>query len=529
MPQVAPAIDAMRTAAERSLFYYARAICGYNWLSPTLHRDMCAFLQSPAKPRKLMLVPRDHVKTTLVKLQISHAMIQPASHNIYFPGVPGTDTRMLIAGETTRNAARHLRNIETMIEKNKLFKTLWPHVKPGAKWSEHELELERSASYGEPTVEALGTDTAIASRHVDWIFCDDIYTFEAMQSSSVSERINLWFDALEPVLDETENTKSKLTVTGTPWAEKDVYNKILASINEGEEEYEVYHRSVIENGQPIWPERFSLERLRRIERRQSERGLWTLNWMCEYGESEFNDFRKSWLREFVLSGKEIIRDDGVVIALANCDIVTIYDPARTRQSEYKYLARNAVMTTACDSDYNVYVLAYYAARASLKDVYEAVREQSNRFHPRCIGIEDVATQVAIGDAFDLISELQGDDLAPFMSLHPDTATNKKWRIKTSIQRVGPYNRLHIQEDHYELKTEWGAFPNGRTIDLLDVLAYGIQMHNIPEELESTSNYNRRVKQAMRGDSNVIDLDEERDARYEVRRPPEGMRHVLRQA
>lgn len=182
------------------------------------------------------------------------------------------------------------------------------------------------------------------------------------------------------------------------------------------------------------------------------------------------------------------------------------------------------MTTGCDSDYNVYVLAYYAARESLKNVYEALVSQSNMFHPRCIGIEDVAVQVAIGDAFDLISELRGDNLAPIVSLNPDTSINKKWRIKTSIQRVAPYGRLFVQSDQYELKSEWSAFPNGRTIDLLDVLAYCIGLHNIPDE-DFATNYNRKIKQAM--NSNVIDLDEERESRYQVRTRPEGFDRVLR--
>lgn len=306
MPLSSQAISQLRLASEASLYYFARAILGLKWLTPGLHREMCGFMQSDIKPRKLMLVPRDHAKTVIVKAQIQHVMIQPKENNIYFPGVAGTDIRMILAGETTKNAARHLRNIETSLEKNKLLQTLWPHLKPGSKWSEHELELQRSTYYSEPTVEALGTDTAIASRHVDWIFCDDIYTFEAMQSSSVSERVSLWFDALEPVLDVTENSMPKLTVTGTAWAERDVYKKIIDSIDAGETEYAIYVRSVIENGLPIWPERFPLSRLKNIERRANDRGLWNYNWMNAYGESDTNDFKSSWLKVFRLEGDELL-------------------------------------------------------------------------------------------------------------------------------------------------------------------------------------------------------------------------------
>ena len=517
-------LDSIRHAAEQSLFYYCRVVLGYRWLSASLHRDMSAFLQSADKPRKLMLVPRDHVKTTLVKAQCTHAFIQPASSNIYFPNIAGVDTRIIIAGETTRNAARHLRSIEATLDKNALHRALWPSVRAGSKNSEHELELVRTVNYSEPSIEALGTDSAIASRHVDWIFCDDIYTFEAMQSPSVSERISLWFSALEPILDETENSSAKLTVTGTPWAERDVYKQILDSITAGEEDYQVYHRSVIENGLPIWPERFPLERLERIERRASAQGLWHLNWMCTYGESEFSDFRSAWLQNFALEDSEIVRSDGSRIKLSACDIVAVYDPARTRESEYRSLARNALMVTACDASYNVYVLAYYAARTSLRNIYDKLVEFTSLCHPRCLGVEDVATQIAIGDAFVLISKLDGSTIPPLVSLRPDTSTNKKWRIKTEFQRVASYNRFYIQSHHYEFKSEWSAFPNGRTIDLLDVGAYAISLHNIPDNL-SAQDYNVKKRQDM--SNNIIDIESEREQRYQVRRPPEGAPALMR--
>lgn len=514
-------IDAMRLAAEQSLFFFSRNILERKWLTTSLHQSMCSYLQIGSKTRKLMLVPRNHGKTTLIKDQILHLLIQPASHNIYFSGFAGSDLRILLASETTRNAARHLRSIEAVLEKNRLLRSLWPHIARGAKWSETEMELQRSTNYSEPTVEALGTDTAIASRHVDWIFCDDIYTFEAMQSPSVSERVNLWYDALEPILDVDENHEARLTVTGTAWSDRDVYKRILDSIAEGDSSYEEpYIRSVIENGQPIWPERFPLSRLENIRFRTERRGLWAFNWMNSYGQSELTDFRRSWLQSFALEGDIIVRADSKRILLSQCDIVTCYDPARTRASEYKHLARNAIMTTACDAEYNVYILAYYAARASLRDIFNALVSQCERFSPRCIGIEDVATQVAIGDAFDIIAELEGVRLAPLVELRPDTSVNKKWRIKTEIQHIASYNRLYMQADQYEFCSEYDSFPNGRTVDILDVLAYCISLHNIPSTSLS-KDYNQKLRNRIQQSWGIAYGPEDSEL-YAIAGPPEDL-------
>lgn len=310
--------DSVRAASEKSLFYFARTVLGLPWLSVTLHKDMCEFMtasgawaQSADQRRRLCLVPRDHVKTTLVKAQIAHLAIQPAAQNIYFPGVAGVECRCILAGETSKNASRHLSAVENIIENNPLFKALWPQVKPGRVWNQNEMTLQRSKNYSEPFCEALGTDTAIASRHVDWIFCDDLVTFEAWQSASVMERVRLWFTALEPILDETENSHARLSVTGTAWSESDVYKMIIDSIAQDEElglqtEWATYVRGVVENGAPIWPERFPLSRLQRIELRSRASGLWDYNWMNNYGNSEFSDLRTSWLGEYRFSGDELV-------------------------------------------------------------------------------------------------------------------------------------------------------------------------------------------------------------------------------
>lgn len=302
MPLASQAIDGIRTAAQRSLFYFCRTVLGLKFLSPFLHKDVCEFLSLGNAYKKLLMIPRDFAKTTIEKALILHHFIQPQESNIYFPNLPGTDTRIILAGETSKNAARHLRNIELVIEKNSFFQTLWPHIKPGRKWSEHEMELQRSTNYSEPSCEALGVDTAIASRHVDHIFCDDVFTFAASQSATIAETVRLWFKSLDAILDDTENQAARQTVVGTPWSGNDIYKEILDQTDEAkaegfEPEFAIYRRGAIENHESIWPERFPLQRLKQIEFRLRGTGRWHLNYMCEYVDGEFNDLKISWLKK----------------------------------------------------------------------------------------------------------------------------------------------------------------------------------------------------------------------------------------
>jgi hypothetical protein len=307
MGSAGDSLDAIKLAAEQSLYYLARALLGFKFLLPfpRLHGEFAAFLQDSTHRRKLGLLPRDHAKTTLAKSLVIHACIQPQAHNIYVPDVPGNETRVIYGGETTKNTSRHLQVIEHMIEKQPLLRQLWPWMKPGPKWSQTEMQLERNGNYSEPTCEALGTDTALASRHVDIFIKDDIFTLDAMLSSAIGQRVITWHQISEAVLDDSENRGAWEIVIGTPWAPNDVYRQIkdteLAEDDDPDPTlFHLYQRAIVENDEPIWPERFPMKRILRIKKRLDGTGLFELNYMCDHTGGSLTDLRPEWLRSFKL-------------------------------------------------------------------------------------------------------------------------------------------------------------------------------------------------------------------------------------
>jgi hypothetical protein len=192
------------------------------------------------------------------------------------------------------------------------------------------------------------------------------------------------------------------------------------------------------------------------------------------------------------------------IPLTECDIVCVYDPARSRESEYRALARHAVMTCAMSQTYDVFVLAAWAKRVPLPEVLHEIQWQCDTFSPRVIGVESIGMQYAIADVVDAWLRLN-HELAPIDDLMPDTRVNKKWRIRMQIQRVAPFGKLWFQDHHLNLYQEYSAFPNGRTIDLMDVLAYCIALlnPNDPDATDFHADYLRR-----RRESEGIDTEDE---------------------
>lgn len=223
-----------------------------------------------------------------------------------------------------------------------------------------------------------------------------------------------------------------------------------------------------------------------------------------------------------------------VISIRDLDIVTIYDPARSRESEYRSLARHAIGTFGMDSDYNVYVLDMWAARVPLDDILIEIERQCDVWSPRCIGVESVAAQAAIADIVYTWISMKHQIAPLYADLMPDTRVQKRWRIRMQLQRVAPFGKLFIQENQYNLKQELLAFPNGRTIDCCDILAYGIQLLNPPmaHSLSSAEDFARRKRELVGARKVEYESDDALSPLSrvpKVRKPPAEGSFVLRRA
>jgi len=333
-------IQEFRTRAERSLYVLAKGVLGYTFLSPRLHRQMAHFLtdtpldNAPIKRRKLVLVPRFHGKSLLgCNCLPLHMLIQPAETNIYFPGLPGAETRILLAGEKLDRAQDHLRVIETTLESNALFRALWPHVvwddakRQSKKWNESECIVPRAREYPDPTIRAIGVGVAITGAHPNVLIEDDLTTAEAANSEAVMQAAVNCHVAWRALLSDP--VRDLQFVFATRWAVHDLPGYIL----ENDPTFEVLLREVVEGGQPIWPEKFTL---RDVESWKAEFGtLFPLFFLNRATDRTLVDFNIDDLRTCVLHthGVEFYEDErdarlaadrGAPPALAGFDHLTYH-------------------------------------------------------------------------------------------------------------------------------------------------------------------------------------------------------------
>lgn len=255
-----------RQRCEQSLFAFAKGILGYDFLSPRLHREMARFLadtpveDAPIGRRKLVLVPRFHGKSLLgCNCLPLHMMIQPKDGNRYFPGMSGTETRVLLAGEKLDRAQDHIRVMETALESNTLLRALWPQIawdeprRQSKKWNDTEFIVPRPREFPDPTVRAVGVGGAITGAHPNVLIEDDLTTQDAANSELVMRAAIDCHVAWRALLSDP--VRDLQYVFATRWAVHDLPGYIYAN----DPSFQVMKREVVEDGNTIWPEKFSLK------------------------------------------------------------------------------------------------------------------------------------------------------------------------------------------------------------------------------------------------------------------------------
>lgn len=295
-------VRTFRRQAEASLYVFTKGVLGRDYLTPTFHKPGCDWLQQVPPRRKLLMWPREHAKTSIVSHGMPlHIMIQPAEANIYFPGlgIDGSEVPMLLGCETESRAGDHIRVAQTALETNEVLRALWPHRvwegnprKQAKKWNATELIIPRKTEFPDPTLRGVGAGQAIAGMHPLVFLKDDLISFEAANSPLVMQTAIDWHIASRGLINKDECLEF---ILGTHWAAYDLYRYI----EENDPTVEIVKRAVIENGRPIYPEVFSMEK---IDRYRGEYGsLFPLLFMNNPVDPALADFDIEEVREFTLS------------------------------------------------------------------------------------------------------------------------------------------------------------------------------------------------------------------------------------
>jgi predicted phage terminase large subunit-like protein len=429
------------------------------------HKELCDFIMTPSR-RKLLLVPRSHLKSTLVT--VGYTLYRIAQD----PKV-----RILIANATYDMATTFLSQIKKHLQTNPIFRELYGDLSTGAdKWSENMISVPTPEAFvkKEATVTAYGVGGNLVSQHYDLIIMDDIVNRDFVNTpEQIMKTILFYKDALD-LLEPT----GKLIIIGTRWHQMDLYGWIMDKTNpEGIYKFfDVFFRQAYEgnletgeNFTPLFPQKYNRENLLQLK---AEKG--PIEFQSQYMNNcmpgEDAKFKKEWINV-------VLEDE---LRWRNINYYTMVDPAIGQSKDSD---KTAIVTIGVDQFNNWFVVSIVWGNMLPNQIIDRIFDNWELFHPRQIGIEMTAFQKSL--KYGLTDEMRKRNIfLPFVELTADKS--KMERIEGLIPRYANGMVFHLQTcPHREiLEEEMLWYPRGKHDDVLDALAYGMQISHPSKKKET---------------------------------------------
>lgn len=208
-----------RLVAESSLEQFIALIHPRRCLGNIHRRIISKWTSQGASSHQLLLLPRDHMKSTLVAYRIAWELTKNPA------------LRILLISSTSNLATKQLKFIKDILVSD-TYRLYWPEmvIKEEAKrekWTEREISVdhpERSKwSIREPSIFTAGLTSNIVGLHCDIAVLDDVVVDTNAYIEEGREKVRTQYGYLSSV----EGVGSQEWVVGTRYHPKDLYNDLI--------------------------------------------------------------------------------------------------------------------------------------------------------------------------------------------------------------------------------------------------------------------------------------------------------------
>lgn len=231
---------------------YKRKSKGKTRIDPVFHRWLAKVIEEDDD--LLLLVPRDHLKSTWVKLDI----IQNILKNPY--------VRIGLFSVSSGLGRDQLQDIKNTLEAPMLRRLFPDIVPPRKKWLKTDRDTltmirpDKKLVLQGPQITVRGTGGKVTGHHVDIGYFDDIIDFTTVTTAEQMKKSEDWWSYLQSVVEVTGIRK----VIGTHYHYNDVYNLMIR--NKHIAKNRIFKRSAIENGKVLYKSWYTLEALDDLKR-----------------------------------------------------------------------------------------------------------------------------------------------------------------------------------------------------------------------------------------------------------------------
>lgn len=492
----------LRLRCLRSLYYFAKVLMDYKDMSPALHADFCDFVVGSIHLRKRgILMPRGHFKSTIAaKAYALWRLLPTEDHDEeWLKQIHNPNFRILMVGESDQVGSKNLKDIKWHIENNQMLHWLFPTLRPdirNVKWTDTEIIINRTKTFDESSIMTIGAGAKHTGFHHDIIIYDDIIGKKAAESPAEMKSVLDWFQLAPGLLD---SPMAEEIVIGTRWlhGDADLYGWIQENLpynensNPGERGYgfKWYIRSAVEsdeegNPRPIFPERFDMEALEAIRKREGD-----YKYACQYLNNptipDGADFNPEDIQYYTVAedGKTLLPCDGTSpIRLEQLLRISFYDPSAGGKSAQ---CESAIASTGEAPDGRIFALEIWSANQGYGPSIEKWLQMNDKFLLYKNYYEQVGAQKEVET---VIKEREQQLVCRFCKkshrrlmptpVKPD-GRNKEERIRAYAQAKVQQKRLYLRQGDNATRKQITEFPFGKMIDRFDALAYCMHMSRAP--------------------------------------------------
>lgn len=459
----------MRARCLYDLFWFTSEILGYNAsrpgmgsadLDPEFHGALCEEVVYNNARKRLWLLPRGHLKSTIITMANTIRRIMLTEGN----------ERSLIISDTSSTGCALLGEIKDHFISNDKLKLLWPERMPrlktrlGDTWNEDAITVPRSIRVKEPVVHVVGLESNSTGFHYDRMAADDVVTRDNSNSPEMREKLLAKMRLLESIIEPG----AQEDIVGTRYFESDYYGHILANPDiysdfvqyvytafRGPKElmYDKWWRVGAVEGEPVWPAKYTPERLADIRVKQQEEfsGQYLMDPIPEQTEFPRDALKRAVYADDDLKQENIV--DGCII----CDLAV---------SEAESADDSAIGVYAMTHERKIYTLEIRHGRWNPSRMIDEVLACHKQYGYR-VAFESVAYQ----KSFKHFLEKAANEKR--LVLHVEEIkrlkTSKEMRIRGLIPWVTS-ERFKFRQEHGVLRDQMLRFPIGEHDDVLDTAA-----------------------------------------------------------
>lgn len=400
-------------------------------------------------PWTMIIAPRSHGKTSVI---VAYIIWRLGRDN---------NLRIKIAGETDKTARKRLSEIKDHIERNKWVHEVFPTLKPGRKWDQGMIEVQRSVIDKEPSVEAVGILTGSTGSRADLLIADDVVG----RRNSLTIPANLekvcqaWEDDWLNIVDD----ESQIIYICTLWHRNDNSHRMMKTGS-----YNVLFYAIPDDYGAMWPDRWSSDKLKR-KRMAMSSTAWARGYKNQPLDDSTKPIHESWLQFINLEELNLKRDELVWFVS--------YDLATRLKESNDYFASVAF---AVDKRVRkIYVVDAWHARLRPTQQETMVHREYMKYDPWMIPMEIVGQADLDMRVMERWPELEGI----IERVNPSGQGSKFERLNNVSNMVENgqvlfSNRLNPEREGFDhargsLINELIDFPLGDHDDMADAFSQGL--------------------------------------------------------